>query len=1087
MDDRILSGLNAAQRHAVASPAAVLQILAPPGSGKTKTLTSRVAYLLSHHGLDPCNVIVATFTVKAAREMRDRIKNLIGEGLEKKLVLGTFHSIALRYLFRYGSLIGVKSGFSIADSSDSLGIIKRIVKRRGLQLRPEKARARISTVKAKGGDRSQAVVSHPRGDHVSCNPNLIDQQEFDTVYDEYETVLADSNLLDYDDLLLRCVQLLQQHPACVSNVQAVLIDEYQDTNVVQFELMRLFAQYKETVTIVGDPDQSIYGFRSAEIKNLDRMREQYPQTLQILLEENYRSSGSILLAALEVIQQDTSRPPKTLLPTHSVGTRPVLRRLECAADEAQWIVSEIRRALGLAGNLLINSDFAILVRSAFLSRNIESALGQAGLPYRMVGGSRFFDRLEIKILIDYLRVISQPGNSDALARIINVPPRRIGEKTVKGLLEEAETRRVTLWSLIQSAPQEHKPTTVKLSKPALNSLGSFVNLIQRSRKRLLGHSNSACSFLDLVESLIDQLSFEQYLEKTHPNDHETRWANVQELVAQATEVSQSVTIDNQDEDDFLPQIDGLEQHKPSSTEDVLSNFLANVTLTSEVKPEEDGNAQDHQITISTIHAAKGLEWPVVFIPGAYEGSIPHSRAENTDEERRLLYVAMTRAQALLYMSSPAKSSQNIETSVSHFLSQPSLVHMLEKRGPLFRFSEIQSIARILRRQCPSESDIAASCGVKNVEDDLWPTDRDTDGEQSEDSTSWSLQRGHRYQPSLHPAAKRRRIDAEWPINPHGAAQAFKPSGLPSTETTMQNPQAFSVSNTSLSNGFMSASAHLQQLGSQGASGNAIPAGKTKLNKTKNDLGSAKHNGSQSQPEPSKLGVKTKVPGQGSLLDFFKENEIEDPASPRDVPTGSDKRSPLLSLPRPRNGAGCSRPHKPMEVISINEVSKPEAREGQTMYHPFQSHGGFSLPTVPDAPLPPTIPPPLAGHRLKPRPFKGRPPSIRDDSHEAKNYVFLSSSPPPIVAPQPCVAPGEIEATKKSSKDTPRDTLVETMNMNRDPPTFPRPAATTQPANMSHLPDKPDPQNKTLGIRRGMNGWANRGRFSIPRQPQIQKD
>lgn len=372
--DNVLANLNASQHAAVTSSADTLAILAGPGSGKTHTLASRTAWLL-HQGLQPWNIIVATFTVKAAREMKERIGRQIGNGLESKLVLGTFHSISRRYLARYGHLIEIEKDFGIADSADSLAIIKRIVKRHNLKIDPGAARSRISSRKAKGDHYEEAKPP----------AKTVDIQEFETCWTEYKEALKRSNLLDYDDLLLRCVQLLRAYPSCVSNVEAVLIDEFQDTNIVQFDLMRLFAAHRKQITIVGDPDQSIYGFRSAETKNFKRMLRQYPETVTIALEENYRSSGAILLTALGVIEQDNSRIAKSLMPTHTVGTKPVLRKLENAHKEAEWLVSEIQRCLGLTGTLLDGNDFAILLRSAALSRLIESSLGKAGIPYRMVG------------------------------------------------------------------------------------------------------------------------------------------------------------------------------------------------------------------------------------------------------------------------------------------------------------------------------------------------------------------------------------------------------------------------------------------------------------------------------------------------------------------------------------------------------------------------------------------------------------------------------------------------------------------------------------------------------------------------------
>lgn len=520
---------------------------------------------------------------------------------------------------------------------------QRIIKRFKLNIEPSVARARISRSKAQGTSRTDV---HPKP------KKNVEQQEFAQVFAEYESALTKANLLDYDNLLLRCVALLRQHPSCVSNVEAVLIDEFQDTNLVQFDLMRLFAVKRKRITIVGDPDQSIYGFRSAEIQNLIRMRKQYPDTLVVLLEENYRSSGAILLSALEVIQQDQSRPKKPLLPTHCVGTSPVLRKLPSAAIEAAWIVSEIRRSVNVTGNLLTHSDFAILIRSAALSRHIETAMGKIGMPYRMVGGYRFFDRVEVKILLDYLRTICQPDNSDALARIINVPSRRIGESTIKALLEEAETKQLTLWKLIRGGVQGHLTLKTKLTQSTEKAIGSLINTILTMQKKLVD-PDSCQSPKQLLDSVIKKLGFREHIEKSHPEDHETRWANVEELIAQAADTVES---DNLDED-FLPAVERMERQQRSPSMEALSRFLAHVALSTELK-EDDEEEPRPKVTISTIHAAKGLEWPVVFIPAAYEGSIPHSRAEDTNEERRLLYVAMTRAKALLYISCPMKNSQH---------------------------------------------------------------------------------------------------------------------------------------------------------------------------------------------------------------------------------------------------------------------------------------------------------------------------------------------------------------------------------------------------------------------------------------------
>ena len=509
--DILLRNLNEAQRDAVTSPASILQILAPPGSGKTKTLTSRVAYLLSHHHCKPWNIVCLTFTIKSAREMRERIASIFNDGLEKRLILGTFHSVCRRYVASYGHLIGVPKDFGIADSSDSLSIIKRLVKRHNLNIDPKKAQSRISSTKSRGSS-TQA----PKGKTDKRN---VEQQEFATIFEAYEQQLKKSNLLDYDDLLLRCADLLRSHPSCVSNIEAVLIDEFQDTNHVQFNLMQLFAGARKKITIVGDPDQSIYGWRAAEIKNLKRMQTLYPDTLVINLEENYRSSGAILHAAQEVIEQDDARPQKALAATHGYGIIPVLRKLPSPETEAAWIVSEIKRAMALTGGLLEHADFAILLRYAALSRNIEAALGKAGIPYRMVGGQRFFDREEIKVLLGYLRVISQPSNNDALLYIMDKPPRGAGATMIKSLLEEAESTGVTMWTLLRDVIRGHKKPKTRLSKPAEQGLSALINVILTIREKVanVSETQSPEAILDCVLRKVD---IEGWLKKKHTDDFE---------------------------------------------------------------------------------------------------------------------------------------------------------------------------------------------------------------------------------------------------------------------------------------------------------------------------------------------------------------------------------------------------------------------------------------------------------------------------------------------------------------------------------------------------------------------------------------
>ena len=715
----ILQGLNSAQRTAVTSEAEVLQVLAPPGSGKTKTLTSRVAYLVHERQFKPWNIIICTFTVKAAREMQERIRAFVGEQFEKKLRVGTFHNISLIYLRRYGKLVGIADNFGVADTNDSMRIIGRIIKQNKFSLEPKAARDRISRNKANGTDNEQYSLSlhqaaQRRTVSSGATQNLVaEKQEFAEIFNLYQEQLDKCNLLDFDDILLRCVKLLRTHPECVANIEAVLVDEFQDTNGVQYELMSLLAQSRSFITIVGDPDQSIYGWRAADSKNLGRMKAQWRDTLTVNLEENYRSSGSILRAAQKVIEQDEHRPPKQLQATHSPGQRPVLRKLPDVKAEANWIITEIKRLIALSGNMLNLNDFAILLRTASLSRNIEAAFGKSGVAYRMIGGKKFFDRVEIKLLIDYLRVIDSPAHSEAVERIINEPSRRIGEKTVENLQKEAQSNDQTLWDLTRKIAQGQCRYTTKLSAPAMKGIEQFYDVIASGRKKI---EKEPTALVDLINFIINKIGFLNYLKQKYPEDHEGRLANVEELLAQATDAANQPV--ERLEDESLPPVEGTELKEQSP----LTAFLANVALSAATDQKEEDGEQAPQATISTLHAAKGLEWPVVFIPACYKGSIPHSRAEDNDEERRLLYVGMTRAQVLLNMSFPVKGNGQKEgPELSPFLSEPGMSNYFEEHGPSISDRDVRALAITLGRDQPTAGAIAkGKKSLERDEDNYWP-------------------------------------------------------------------------------------------------------------------------------------------------------------------------------------------------------------------------------------------------------------------------------------------------------------------------------------------------------------------------------
>ncbi|RMZ82841.1 hypothetical protein DV737_g1944, partial [Chaetothyriales sp. CBS 132003] len=504
----------------------VRDVIAFPKDGHGQDRFVKSPLPLTQEQLQTYHLAISDAAELDTREMRERICALVGCELEKKLVLGTFHSICRRYLAAYGHLIGIPPGFSIADSSDSMSMVKKIVKQHAFTVDPKIIRARISSHKAKG----ISADLLPKGPQ-----NQLAMREFIVVYHRYQEALAASNLLDYDDLLLRCLDLLRSHPHCVSNVEALLIDEFQDTNLVQFELMKCFASAKRQVTVVGDPDQSIYGFRSAEIENLKRMKAHYPETVIIHLEQNYRSCSSILNLAQDVIEQDTERPEKKLKSTHCYGTLPVLRKLPNPHEEAMWIAAEIKRITLSTGGLLQKSDFAVLLRSAHLSLLIEKALTGAGIAYRMVGGMRFFDRVEIRLIVDYLRTISHPENDQSFLSIINVPSRKIGDATITALVEIGRRNTISLWSVVQKVLAGQLTPAKAMSASSQHDLRKLVSLIKIARQKMKTMTAAEVP-AKLIEYVVSSLDLQAYLQRKYKEDYEDRLENIRELMSHAEDL-----------------------------------------------------------------------------------------------------------------------------------------------------------------------------------------------------------------------------------------------------------------------------------------------------------------------------------------------------------------------------------------------------------------------------------------------------------------------------------------------------------------------------------------------------------------------
>lgn len=542
--------------------------------------------------------------------------------------------------------------------------------------------------------------------------------------------------------------------------------------------------------------------------------------------------------------------------------------------------------------------------------------------------------------MDYLRVINQPDNNDALARVINVPSRRIGESTIKALLEEADEAKITLWSLVLGVVQGKRAAKTKLPKQTAQGLSRFVNIILTARGKLTAPEEERMTTPELIKFLLLKTDYEKWLEEHHNDIHKARWANVEELITQATDFQDLVSCGY--EDDSLPQIEGLDQDDGT---DHLSRFLANVALASEVKNDEASATA--QVTISTIHAAKGLEWPVVFIPATYQGSIPHSRAEDTNEERRLLYVAMTRAKALLYMSCPTKNSQSEQTIMSPFLCQASLAPLLDQRGPSLRSSAVQTMAQILRRALPSAASISKSSeAVLSVEDDLFPIDGAENEEEIQ--SRWKSMAGNLTYSMGQQAAKRRKVEMGRSVS--NLEERQPPDWKPAYHTTMDRSASFTSASITAKTSFVSASSHLQLLKKQ-----SVSAAVTVSQDADNE-----GIGMQAKIKVVHKAKTKALEGQGTLFGF-------------------------LGKPEPKTA-------EPVKTKVPNSTT--QRHENST----FPVAATFSLPrplAIVDTPI--AIAPSLAGHRLGGgkttiRPRQNAP---VEDSHR-NDYIFLSSSPPRVL-------------------------------------------------------------------------------------------
>ena len=607
----LLTGLNKEQQQAVQHTEGPLLILAGAGSGKTKVLTVRIAHLLAQ-GVNPYEILAITFTNKAAKEMKSRVEGLVGD-VANRIWLSTFHSFCAKFLrFELDNFLGYNSNFTIYDTSDSQAVIKAALKALNLDDKYYPVGAMIAAI-------SDAKNKLLFASDFRKQARDFYQQKVADVYEYYERELRKNNALDFDDLLLVAVKLLQSNEAVLDKYSKrfryVMIDEYQDTNHAQYLLAKLLASHWKNIAVVGDADQSIYAWRGADIQNILDFEKDYPNCTSIKLEQNYRSTKIILDAANAVIENNEGRPKKNLWTDKTEGAKIQHFTAQSEHEEAAFIGDTIAKKHDIHG--VPYGDMAILYRTNAQSRVLEEALIKRALPYTMVGGTKFYDRKEIKDVLAYLRVLYNPFDDLSLLRIINVPKRSIGATTVAKLQDYA---RANGTSLFMTLTQLHLVDTIKgKTKEKLEEFGILIfTLVAEMEDKTV---------LDILESILDRTGYLAQLEESTDPQDQARAENIGELL--------SVAKDFQDTN-------------PTGT---VEDFLEQVALVNDVDSFEQ---EESKVTLMTLHTAKGLEFPIVFLGGLEEGLFPHSRTlmnpEEIEEERRLAYVGITRAEKELYIS-----------------------------------------------------------------------------------------------------------------------------------------------------------------------------------------------------------------------------------------------------------------------------------------------------------------------------------------------------------------------------------------------------------------------------------------------------
>ncbi|MBU8917068.1 DNA helicase PcrA [Neobacillus sp. 114] len=613
LTDKLLNGLNPEQQKAVKATDGPLLIMAGAGSGKTRVLTHRIAYLIVEKRVNPYNILAITFTNKAAREMKERIAKMMG-GAAEEIWISTFHSMCVRILRRDIDRIGFNRNFTILDSSDQQSVIKGILKEKNIDPKKFDPRAILGSISS-----AKNELIDPE-EYAKTAGGYFEQVVSD-VYEEYQKRLRKNQALDFDDLIMKTIQLFQRVPEVLEyyqrKFQYIHVDEYQDTNKAQYLLVKQLANRFKNLCVVGDSDQSIYRWRGADIANILSFEKDYPNATVILLEQNYRSTKRILLAANKVIEKNFNRKAKNLWTENPEGNKIVYYRADSEQGEAQFVTGRIKE-LTRDGKYKL-SDIAILYRTNAQSRVMEEVLLKSNIGYAIVGGTKFYDRKEIKDMLAYLRLISNPDDDISLQRVINVPKRGIGSSSLDKIIDFAAMHDMSIFQALESID------LIGLSPKITKAAAEFRDLVKNYT-----NMQEFLSVTELVEEVLDKTGYSEMLKAEKSIEAQSRLENLEELLS----VTKNFEETNEDK--------------------TLVAFLTDLALVADIDSMDDDGEKADSVVLMTLHSAKGLEFPIVFLIGMEEGVFPHSRSlmeeVEMEEERRLAYVGITRAEQNLFLT-----------------------------------------------------------------------------------------------------------------------------------------------------------------------------------------------------------------------------------------------------------------------------------------------------------------------------------------------------------------------------------------------------------------------------------------------------